>query len=303
MYPVYQKRMRIISRNLIGYLLISAALFITASCSTPPQENTMKNEPQNSTICCDDSIMITAHRGGSGLAPENTLAAFKSGIEQDADALEMDIHMTSDGHLVVVHDPSVARTTGKTVVVETSTLAEIKKLDAAAKYFGKAFGSQQIPTLEEVLDLNDGKLWLQIEIKMRSDGSRYPDIESRLLQILEAYEILDRVIIISFDFPTLKTIKVLNPAVLTGALAGKAYLSSVGAKGPDEVVRQIKESGADYVGISHTYLNNSLFGSFREAGLGVGVWTVNTIEDMRKYIELGVDFITTDRPDLLRHCL
>ncbi|MBL7005833.1 MAG: glycerophosphodiester phosphodiesterase [Spirochaetia bacterium] len=292
-----------IPRNLPGFLLILVVLFLAASCISPQQEYPMQDQLKSSAICCDDSLMITAHRGGAGLAPENTLAAFTSGIEHAADALEMDIHLTSDGNLVVVHDPTLARTTGKSVVVETTALADIKKLDAAAKYFGKAFGPQQIPTLEEVLELNDGRLWLQIEIKLRSDGTRYPGIEQRLLQTLESYRMLDRVIVISFDFPTLKTIKELNSAVLTGALAGKAYLSSVGANGPAEVVRQIHASGADYVGISHSYLSDTLYKGFREAGLGVGVWTVNTREDMRKYIDLGVDFITTDRPDLLRHCL
>lgn len=290
-------------RNLPGCMLLLSVLFLAASCTTPQQESPMQEKLKGSAVCCDTSIMITAHRGGAGLAPENTLASFKSGIEHDADALEMDIHLSSDGNLIVVHDPSLARTTGKSVLVETAALADIKKLDAAAKYFGKAFGPQQIPTLEEVLELNDGRLWLQIEIKMRSDGTRYPGIEQRLLQTLESYGVLDRVIVISFDFPTLKTIKELNPAVLTGALAGKAYLSSVGVNGPAEVVRQIDASGADYVGISHTYLSDALYKGFREAGLGVGVWTVNTREDMRKYIDLGVDFITTDRPDLLSHCL
>jgi len=302
MHLEYQKNIRTFHWNLLGCLLFLVVLFMAASCTTPQQESPVQKKLKNSAICCDTSIMITAHRGGSSLAPENTLASFKSGIEHAADALEMDIHLTSDGSLVVVHDPSLARTTGKSVVVEEATLADIKKLDAAAKYFGKAFGPQQIPTLEEVLELNDGRLWLQIEIKLRSDGTRYPGIEQQLLQTLESYGMLNRVIIISFDFPTLKTIKELNSAVLTGALAGKAYLSSVGANGPAEVVRQILASGADYVGISHSYLSDALYTGFRDAGLGVGVWTVNTLEDMQKYINLGVNFITTDRPDLLRHC-
>ena len=136
-------------------------------------------------------VTKVAHRGGAGLAPENTLAAFRAGLEQGADALELDVHLSRDGELVVIHDPILARTTNAAGEVGDMTFAELRQLDAAARYFGPPVGRQLIPTLQEVVDLAKGRASLQIEIKVRSDGSRYPGIESKVVETLRQSGMVD----------------------------------------------------------------------------------------------------------------
>lgn len=129
--------------------------------------------------------MLVAHRGGAGLAPENTLAAFESGIAQKADLVEMDVHLSKDGQVVVMHDPDLTRTTDGSGNIADKTLAELKQLNDAAKYSGPgSYGRQEIPTLEEVVKLVNGRVGLQVEIKVKADGSRYPGIEQKVVDIL-----------------------------------------------------------------------------------------------------------------------
>ena len=140
--------------------------------------------------------LIIAHRGASGDAPENTLAAFRLAIEQGADLIELDIHQTLDGSLVVLHDESLERTGGDPRLVKDLTLAQIKKLDVGA-WRGNTFANEAIPTLAEVLELAEGEISLQIEIKR--GHSYYPLIEQRLLETLAPYREKTAVCISSFD--------------------------------------------------------------------------------------------------------
>lgn len=251
-----------------------------------------------------DSIMLVAHRGGAGLAPENTLAAFNIGLEQGADALEFDVHLSRDGVPVVIHDPFLARTTNVPGEVGNLNLEELKALDASARYFGPGlWGPQKIPTLDEVLELVKGRAQVQVEIKLKADGSRYPGIEEAVLSALNRHGMLENSIILSFDFPTLQTIKALHPSMKTCALISTRYLSQMGNRGPLSVSEELAKLGVDYVGVNERYMSPELYTSLRQQGLKVGVWTVNSEERMRYFSEMGVDFITTDRPDILRAVL
>jgi len=251
----------------------------------------------------DHRVIKVAHRGGAGLAPENTLAAFKAGLEQGADALELDVHLSSDGELVVIHDPILARTTNATGEVGGKTLAELRKLDASARFFGLPVGRQLIPTLQEVVDLAKGRASLQIEIKVRSDGSRYSGIESKVVETLRRSGMVDDAVVLSFDFPTLTAVKALEPRLRTCALISRAFLSEIGKRGPAAVAAEMVELGVTSVGVERSWLSEPLYRELRSRGLGVGVWTVDDPEQMRKLASMGVDFITSNRPDLLREAL
>lgn len=249
------------------------------------------------------SLLRVAHRGGAQLAPENTMAAFRQALDYPVNALELDVHLSRDGRLVVIHDPALARTTNQSGLVADFSLEELKGFDAAARFFGKAYGPQPIPALEEVLELltleSHRKLVLQLEIKVRADGSRYEGIEGEVVRLLDSYGMIDRTIILSFDFPTLQDIAQLEPRLRRCALIGRAYLAGIGKAGPEAVGAEIAALGVEYVGVREDSLSRPLFDALRRRGLKIGAWTVNELPRMRELKELGVDFITSDRPDLL----
>lgn len=288
-------------------MLISGLLVLSAGCSTarviPARES---------------AVMRVAHRGGAALAPENTLAAFAAGLAHDADALEMDIHLSRDGVIMVTHDADIERVTGRKGDVSDFNADELAGMDASISFSGSknssANGSDSgsalnsdklhIPALVEVLDFvslqASRPILLQIEIKVKSDGSRYAGIEEKLISLLKERGIIDSVVVISFDFPTLAEIRNLEPDLKLGALISRGYMSGVGTGGPSAVADEMKALGVDDVGINYRYLSKTLYEVLRSRGLGIGVWTVNDPKVMRRFADMGVDFITTDNPDILR---
>ena len=181
----------------------------------------------------------------------------------------------------------------------TEHLAELRLLDASARYFGPPVERQPIPTLQEVLDLARGRAAVHVEIKLRSDGSRYPGIESRVVEALRRNGFLDQAAVLSFDFPTLQSAQQLEPRLKTWALISKSYMQRIGPRGPAAVAAEMSALGVHGVGVEKTWLSEALYGALRAAGLGVSVWTVNEPQEMRRFALLGVDSITSDRPDLL----
>lgn len=238
------------------------------------------------------------------MAPENTMAAFNLALAYGVDALELDVHLSRDGRLAVIHDPSLARTTNQSGLVADYTMAELQGFDAAARFFGKAYGPQAIPVLEEVLELiardEHQHVALQLEVKVRADGSRYEGIETEIIRILADYGLMARTIILSFDFPTLLTIAGLEPRLQRCALIGRAYLAGIGKAGPSAVAEEMAALSVDYVGVREDSLSKPLYDALRNKGLRIGAWTVNDAPRMRELKTLGVDFITSDRPDLLQ---
>lgn len=253
-------------------------------------------------------MVRVAHRGGAGLAPENTLAAFSAGIAQKADAIELDIHLSKDGRIMVIHDSLLLRTTGQEGAVKDYTYEELQQFNAAANYNGeKSYGFQSIPALEDVLDLAATaelpELNFQIEIKLQADGTRYQEIEKKLVHILQERGLVSRTVIISFDAQTLHTIKNLEPELSCGFLISKAFMEAIGAGGPEGVAKEILSQGFEMVGIKYLYLTDTLYTVLRSYDLDMGVWVVNEPDMMRHFIHMGVDFITTDRPDILAQVL
>jgi glycerophosphoryl diester phosphodiesterase len=245
---------------------------------------------------------LVAHRGGAGLAPENTLGAFQNAIRLGVDMVECDVHLSKDGELVVMHDPNVSRTTDGNGQIGELTLAEIKKLNAAAKFSGSGnWSPQAVPTLGELLDTVKGKTGIQIEIKLTAANQRYPGIEKKVVEAIQARGMADQVIIISFDFPTIKDVKALDKTIRTGALVNAGWFA--GKSNMDATVGEIAATGADYFMPTSGAVNEAMVKAFHARGMKMGTWTVNAPQDMRRLAGWGVDAITSDRPDELINTL
>jgi glycerophosphoryl diester phosphodiesterase len=220
-------------------------------------------------------MIVTSHRGAGFLEPENTLRAIRRAIELGADQVELDVQLTRDGHLILMHDPTVDRTTDGKGNVADFTLAEIRQFDAGQ--------GERVPTLEEVLTLTDGKITPQIELKG-------PGTAPFVVKTLHALHCADRAILTSFLHHQLLEARQLVPDLHLGALWGRL---------PDDVVAQAEHLGVHALHLWHQFITPQIVSDAHERGLLVRAWNANTEEDMRRLIDLGVDAIGSDRPDLL----
>jgi glycerophosphoryl diester phosphodiesterase len=166
---------------------------------------------------------IIAHRGGSAYAPENTLAAFQSAVEQGADGIELDVHLSADGEVVVIHDADLERTTDGSGSVYENPLAALKELDAGS-WYGSEFIGEEIPTLDEVFELAGERLFINVELK--GPGLFRSELPARIADIVERFSFTERVIFSSFNPWQLQQLGKLLPQarlgmlLLPGALAG-----------------------------------------------------------------------------------
>lgn len=244
------------------------------------------------------NIAVVAHRGGSALAPENTLGAFRNAITLGVDMVECDVHLSNDGQVVVMHDADVSRTTDGTGVISDKTLVELKTLNAAAK-FGDGKRVERIPTLEEVLDAVKGKARVQIEIKSGPHG-RYVGLEQKVVDLLKAKHMTADVIIISFDMAAIKEIKHLDSTIQTGALFGGGWEKKDQGQFFDDLVNNVH---ADYFLPYFAPVTDATVEAVHAHGMKIGVWTVNSTADMRRLATIGLDAMTTDKPDELKKVL
>ena len=232
-----------------------------------------------------------AHRGASALAPENTIAAFEKAVELGADAIELDLHVSRDGELVIIHDDTLDRTTDGQGPVHARSLQELKRLDAG-RWFGESFAGQRIPALAEVLDRFAGKVPLALEVKAGSAFFR--GIEERVVSILREHQVISQVAVASFDHHALLALKELEPLLRTAALLVGRPVSLSALAGP---------SKTDAMALECSLVTKTEVDACHAAGLQLVVWVVNEPAQIRYFIDLGVDGIITDRPDLLRHAL
>jgi len=250
-------------------------------------------------------LEVHAHRGGAGLAPENTLAAFRKALELGVDALEMDLHVTRDGVVVVIHDETLDRTTDGRGGVGNLTLEEVRRTDAGGK-FAPAFRGERIPTLREVIDLVKAKaarrIRLDLELKFYPDHPGKPkDFEERVLEILRETGFVERVNVISFHHPSLTKVKALEPRIRTGLLAG-------GRQAPQDPVALVRRYQADYYSPSFHHITAEVVAALHQADIPIVPWTVNEAAEMRRIMALGIgtlagDGLATDFPDRLLHLL
>ncbi|MBA2393418.1 MAG: hypothetical protein H0V70_11835 [Ktedonobacteraceae bacterium] len=242
-----------------------------------------------------------AHRGGSLLAPENTLAAFRNALTLPVDAIELDVQMSRDGQLIVFHDATVERLTDGTGNILDLDFAPLRELNAAAHFPGGWPESERIPTLSEVLALMKERARVYIEIKTSErDGvyGRYPHIAEAVLRDLRQARMLNRVLIISFDWPMLLRIKSLEPRLQTGANVSKDLWDPDAEDAFPTLFQKMRQFGCNWVNMDSRLFTDDMPAKIHEQGLKFGLWTVNTLEDMRRFASARVDALTTDRPDL-----
>jgi glycerophosphoryl diester phosphodiesterase len=246
-------------------------------------------------------IQKVAHRGGSALAPQNTLAAFRNALMLPVDAIELDVQMTRDGHVVVFHDNTVDKLTNASGNMLDLDFSYLRSLNAAAHFPGGWPEPQRIPTLREALDLARSHVQVYIEIKFSERNGifgHYPNIAEAVVEEVRAAGMLDRVLIISFDWMILPIVKALEPALRTGAIVS----DNVWDPRVDHALQMLADH-VSYIGCNWINMDCDLFANAmpevaHEHGLKLGVWTANSSDEIRRFAAAGVDSITTDRPDL-----
>jgi glycerophosphoryl diester phosphodiesterase len=256
--------------------------------------------------------LIIAHRGASGVAPENTVAAFKEAFVQKADGFELDVRLTKDGRTLVIHDKSAKRTAGVDLLVAENDQAAFRKLDAGSWKNGKYKG-EPIPDLAESLAvLPDGKT-VYIEIKgdvEKSTGESKCDVAMlpELKRVIEASgKAKDQIVFICFDYNALAQARALMPGYKTLWLVSgkvdnvtkeKTYPAIPG------LIEKVRKAGFDGLDLNHGFpLDKQSVAEIKAAGLELAVWTVNEPEVAKRLAEAGVDAITTDEPALIRAAL
>lgn len=235
--------------------------------------------------------LLIAHRGASAVAPEHTIAAYEAAIRAGADALQLDVHLSSDDQLVVIHDDTLERTTSGRGRVRAHSVRELKRLDAG-RWFGRGFRGQRIQTLPEVLERFRDLVAFAVELGAGSDV--YPGIEERLVGLLQIYAVTDRTHVVSDAPHALARCRALDPDLRLGArLAERPFdQAGVSCRGAFDALwlRADAVTGADV-------------SACRETGLECYVGVVRDAESARRLAAWGVAGIVTDRPDLLRSAL
>ena len=246
--------------------------------------------------------VITAHRGASHDAPENTLAAFRLAWEQGADAIEGDFRLTADGRIVCVHDADTKRVAGVNHVVATTTLAELRTFDVG-RWKAEPFAGERIPTFAEVLAaVPTGKRFF-IELKTG------PEIVPVLVEDLAAWRgDLALLTIIAFDADTVAACKRALPAIRSHWLTSFKQDKATGAWRPaaEQIAKTVKACGADGVGMQgkRQVIDRGFVERLAAGGVGeFHVWTVDDPDDARAFRELGAMGITTNRPTFIRVAL
>lgn len=220
-------------------------------------------------------IYVVGHRGAAGVEPENTIRGFRYALELGVDYTECDIHLTKDNHLVVIHDDSVDRTTNGTGTVRSLTFAEIRSLDA-----GKG---ERVPTITEVLEVVKDKAILLIELK--GEG-----VEEQAVQTVKKTQMDEQVVFTSFHLDRISKVKNIDSSLKVGAIFGQP---------PEDFCQRALDAGASGIGIHYKNLNRELVKEAHRHELDVRAWNPDTISEMKKMIELGVDGVSSNRPDLL----
>jgi len=239
---------------------------------------------------------IAAHRGGARLWPENSLLAFRGALGLGVDFVETDVHLTRDGEPVLLHDPTLERTTTGTGAVRAARLADL----AGVRLKGPdgAPTAEPLPRLTELLDLlAPTRVELLLEIKVDAERARYAAIEETVLGLLRARGLAGRTIVLAFEPETLARVRALDPAIRTALLIGWGQARQ-DRLAPEEAVERARRVGATHLGLNHRLVDADVVAAARRVGMPLNAWTVNEEADFRRVAALGVEIVTTDRPDL-----
>ena len=229
-------------------------------------------------------IQITAHRGSSREAPENTMAAMTKAVDDLADFVEIDVQETKDGVVVLGHDASLKRVSGINRPINFYTFEELQQLDVG-KWFSPDYEGEKIPSLEEVMEYCKGRVSINIEIKDLGIGSMLPD---KVVELIQKHQMREQCVVTSVRFSYLSRIKELDPEIRTGYIISAAY----GDYYSSDMI--------DFISLRSSFVSERLVEAAHERGKAVHAWTVNSKSEMERMKMLGVDNIITDYPVLAR---
>jgi len=229
---------------------------------------------------------IVAHRGFSAIAPENTVAAFRRGIEAGANMLEMDVMLTGDNHVIVFHDYRLGRTTSGSGLMKRTNIHQLKSLDAGI-WFSEEYRGERVPLLDEILEMSKGRVRLNIEMKHRRHNGVYALVE-RCIKIVERHTMRDEVIFSSFNLEALRHLHYKAPHLRFAPLY-RHNLNPTPRSFP-------LQYGAQGVVLNHLFLNRTTVRQFHNLGMKVFVYTVNGSARIEKVIRMGVDGVISDNP-------
>ena len=254
----------------------------------------------------DQYPLIIAHQGGNQIGPDETLYTYEKAVALGVDILEGDLHITADGVLVLIHDESVDRTTNGSGLVEKMTLTELKELDAAYWWSiddGETYPHRSqgitVPTLAELFDAFPGYS-VNLEIKKTERSIAQP-----LCALLREYEMQDKTLIASFHDERMAEFREVCPEVATSGSKGEVtkfvilnYAFLGGLYSPTEYALQVPERDSGILIVRPGFISGA-----NSRNMQVHIWTPNTAEELQHFIDLGVDGIITDRPDILMELL
>ena len=235
-------------------------------------------------------VQVFAHRGARRAAPENTLPAFAAALEMGVDGIELDVHVTSDGQLVVIHDFDVRATTDGAGLVHSLTAAQVRALDAGS-HFSPSFAGTRVPTLDEVFDLVGSRCAVNIEIKSEDPYAR--DASDAVVAFIQRRRLYDQVIVSSFNPVTLIKLRYLDHLIPLGLLYEAEmppFLRDAFAGPPI----QPEAHHPHYHAVDHSYMTWA-----QQIGARVNTWTVNDPLEAQHLAALGVNVIMSDVPDVI----
>jgi len=230
-------------------------------------------------------IYVVGHRGAAGVEPENTIRGFCYALELGVDYVECDVHLTKDNQLIVMHDETVDRTTNGTGAIRNLTFAEIRSLDA-----GKG---ERVPTLAEVLEVVKDRAILLIELKGEGVEEQAVQTVKEMQEATDDFvlpQMDEQVIFTSFHLDRIRKVKSLDSSLKVGAIFGQP---------PADVCQQALDAGASGIGINYRNLRRELVEEAHQHRLDVRAWNPDTIPEMQAMIDLGVDGVSSNRPDML----
>lgn len=238
--------------------------------------------------------LVIAHRGASGVRPENTMAAFQLAADLGADLIETDTYLSADGHVVLMHDANVNRTTTGpyTGAITNLTLEQIRTLDAGS-WKSPEFRGEKVPTLEEALSELQGEAMFLVENKQTG-------IESHIARVIRDTGMERSVVFQSFDADSVKAFRQLMPDVPAALLFSDPKIENEVDRAAT-LLSQALEAGAQVVAVNHGAISPGFVRYIQNRGLSVWTWTVNSENDMRRVLAAGVNGIITDYPERLLH--
>ena len=237
-------------------------------------------------IRIQDDVLIVAHRGAAGKAPENTLASVRQAIQDGADWVEIDVQESRDGEVVVIHDSDFMKLAGVDLKVRDGALQQIRSIDVGS-WFDPAFSAERVPTLQEVLETTRGKARVVIELKYYGFDEK---LEQRVVDIVEQTGRTADVAIMSLKYDGIRKVRTLRPEWVIGLLSARA-------------IGDLTTLDSDFLAVNTGMATPGFVRRAGSAGKQVLVWTVNDPLTVFRMMSLGIDGVITDEPEMARRIL